>query len=118
MEGEQKTKLASIVALDLLGWKLYDPKMGLLSSMLHQDPRKEYKFGAELGHGNYGVVHLVTHAQSGRIYACKILRNHASKLQQQHIMAEVETLHRVDSHQNIATLHEVSMAYMPSALIV
>lgn len=79
--------------------------------MLHvnvlQDPRKEYKFGSELGHGNYGVVHLVTHGRSGRIYACKILRNHSSKLQQQHLMAEVNALHLVDSHLNIATLHEV-----------
>lgn len=71
-----------------------------------QDPRKEYKFGSELGHGNYGVVHLVTHTQSGRVYACKILRKQ-SKLNQQHIMTEIEALHHVDSHPNIATLHEV-----------
>ena len=81
------------------------------STPLLQDPRKDYRFGTELGHGNYGVVHSITHIRTGKVFACKILRDDASAQQRKHLLAEVSALFRVRKHPNIVTLHEARIRY-------
>ena len=57
------------------------------------------------------MVHAVTHIQSGRIYACKILRKQLSSVQRKYLLTEVSALKRVSDHPNVATLHEVWLRF-------
>ena len=75
-----------------------------------QDPRKAYKFGPEVGRGQYGITALVTENASGTTYACKAISKHQRGFSAAYVRDEVLALQRVDDHLNIVSLHEVSRA--------
>ncbi|KAK9797807.1 hypothetical protein WJX73_009571 [Symbiochloris irregularis] len=73
----------------------------------HQDPHSAYRFGQEVGRGQYGITSLVTENSSGTTYACKVISKHQRGFSLAYVRDEVLALQRVDDHLNVVSLHEV-----------
>lgn len=80
-----------------------------------QDPRKDYRFDGELGHGNYGSVQHVIQINSGSHFACKILRDDGSAVQRGHLVSEITALWNLRKHPNICTLYEVRLLLLENS---
>ncbi|KMZ60204.1 Calcium-dependent protein kinase 3 [Zostera marina] len=65
-----------------------------------------YSFGRELGRGQFGVTHLVTHRETKEIYACKTIatRKLVRKDDIDDIRREVQIMHHLTGHRNIVEL--------------
>ena len=72
-----------------------------------QDPHSDYKFGPQLGRGEFGVIYLVT-SKSGDKYACKVLSKFKPRFSLSAVYDEVKALQQVSGHPNIISLHQVT----------
>ncbi|EYU23402.1 hypothetical protein ABFS82_01G066800 [Erythranthe guttata] len=68
-----------------------------------------YNFGRELGRGQFGVTHLVTHRETRRAFACKSIavRKLAAPDDAAAVRREVQIMHHLTGHRNIVELREV-----------
>ena len=73
-----------------------------------QDPHSDYKFGPQLGRGEFGVIYLVT-SKSGDKYACKVLSKSKPRFSLSAVYDEVKALQQVSGHPNIISLHQVTL---------
>jgi serine/threonine protein kinase len=59
------------------------------------DVERSYKFGAELGTGNFAVVRLAEHRTTRKKYACKIINKALCSGKEDMIETEVNVLKRI-----------------------
>lgn len=71
------------------------------------NPRETYSFKKEMGRGSYGIVFMAVHNKSKNEYACKVLGKSFRNFQMGHVVSEINILHSVSHHPNIASLKEV-----------
>ncbi|XP_057550899.1 calcium-dependent protein kinase 17 isoform X2 [Amaranthus tricolor] len=71
-----------------------------------EDVKSIYSFGKELGRGQFGVTHLVTHRQSGEQFACKTIakRKLVNKEDIEDVRREVQIMHHLTGQPNIVEL--------------
>ncbi|GAB2211785.1 hypothetical protein Droror1_Dr00025120 [Drosera rotundifolia] len=71
-----------------------------------EDVKATYSFGKELGHGQFGVTHLVTHKQSGEHFACKTIakRKLVNKEDIEDVRRELQIMHHLAGQANIVEL--------------
>ncbi|PWA77575.1 calcium-dependent protein kinase 6 [Artemisia annua] len=71
-----------------------------------EDVRATYTIGRELGRGQFGVTHLVTHKTTGKQYACKsiAMRKLINKDDIDDVRREVQIMHHLTGHRNIVEL--------------
>ncbi|GAB2298774.1 Calcium-dependent protein kinase 17 [Dionaea muscipula] len=71
-----------------------------------EDVKTTYSFGKELGRGQFGVTHLVTHKQSGEQFACKTIakRKLLNKEDIEDVRREVQIMHHLTGQPNIVEL--------------
>lgn len=71
-----------------------------------EDVRAHYTFGKELGRGQFGVTHLVTHVKTGEQYACKTIttRKLVNKEDINDVRREVQIMHHLTGQPNIVDL--------------
>ncbi|GAB4855967.1 Calcium-dependent protein kinase 17 [Ancistrocladus abbreviatus] len=71
-----------------------------------EDVKATYSFGKELGRGQFGVTHLVTHKQSGEQFACKTIakRKLVNKEDIEDVRREVQIMHHLTGQANIVDL--------------
>ena len=60
-----------------------------------QDPHRAYKFGPQLGRGEFGTIHLVSENSTGASYACKVLAKGKARFSLQAVRDEVRALRKV-----------------------
>ena len=65
---------------------------------------EKYELGKQIGHGNYGTVHLVTHVAERRPYVVKRIPVHKMK-EQSEALREAQLLSRL-RHPNIIAYKE------------
>eukprot|EP01135_Chromosphaera_perkinsii_P000143 Nk52_evm39s32 gene=Nk52_evmTU39s32 len=70
------------------------------------DVEQKYKIGKELGSGNFAVVKVATHKESGGKYAVKIIDKKLCAGKEEMIETEVDILRRVE-HKNIVCMKEM-----------
>lgn len=87
-------------------------------TLLVQDPHSAYRFGQEVGRGQYGITSLVTENCSGTTYACKVISKHQRGFSLAYVRDEVLALQRVEDHLNIVSLHEVGGVKLARALAI
>ncbi|KAL3619222.1 Calcium-dependent protein kinase 15 [Castilleja foliolosa] len=68
-----------------------------------------YVFGRELGRGQFGVTHLVTHRATRQAFACKSIaaRKLVTPDDVDDVRREVQIMHHLTGHRNIVELREV-----------
>lgn len=86
--------------------------------ILHEEIDEElvketYDMGKILGVGASGKVHLVTHRETGRQFACKVIVKDSKMNDAQSMSTEIEIMKRM-RHQNVVTMYELYEA--PAAL--
>jgi len=64
-----------------------------------------YKIGAEIGSGSFGVVRKCTHIKTGQIRAVKLINKDPINSESESIKKELEILRTLD-HPNIVKLYE------------
>ncbi|KAI3687464.1 hypothetical protein L1987_81161 [Smallanthus sonchifolius] len=71
-----------------------------------EDVRETYTIGRELGRGQFGVTHLVTHKTTGKQFACKsiAMRKLINKDDIEDVRREVQIMHHLTGHRNIVEL--------------
>ncbi|KAJ8419684.1 hypothetical protein Cgig2_020242 [Carnegiea gigantea] len=71
-----------------------------------EDVKAMYTFGKELGRGQFGVTHLVTHKQTGEQFACKTIakRKLVNKEDIEDVRREVQIMHHLTGQPNIVEL--------------
>ncbi|KAJ8446841.1 hypothetical protein Cgig2_016151 [Carnegiea gigantea] len=71
-----------------------------------EDVKSMYTFGKELGRGQFGVTHLVTHKQTGEQFACKTIakRKLINKEDIEDVRREVQIMHHLTGQPNIVEL--------------
>ncbi|KAL2348002.1 hypothetical protein Fmac_002002 [Flemingia macrophylla] len=81
-------------------------KMGRVLGRPMEDVRATYSFGRELGRGQFGVTHLVTHKQTGELLACKSIatRKLLRRDDLEDVRREVQIMHHLTGHRNIVEL--------------
>jgi PAS domain S-box-containing protein len=76
----------------------------------------EYCLGKTLGRGNYGVVRLAVHRQTGHKVAIKIIpKAHLDRLSMQRVQREIEILKQLN-HPNVC--HLIDVTEQPEALFL
>ncbi|XP_042021007.1 calcium-dependent protein kinase 1-like isoform X2 [Salvia splendens] len=72
------------------------------------DVHSVYAFGRELGRGQFGVTHLVTHRATREAFACKSIatRKLATPDDVADVRREVQIMHHLTGHRNIVELKE------------
>jgi len=85
------------------------PKTGPVGPVLNrpmEDVKAMYTFGKELGRGQFGVTHLVTHKQTGEQFACKTIakRKLVNKEDIEDVRREVQIMHHLTGQPNIVEL--------------
>jgi len=86
----------------------------ILHEEIDEDLVKEtYDMGKILGVGASGKVHLVTHKETGRQFACKVIVKDSKMNDAQSMSTEIEIMKRM-RHQNVVTMYELYEA--PSCL--
>ena len=65
---------------------------------------EKYELGKQIGHGNYGTVHLVTHVAERRPYVVKRIPVHKMK-EQSEALREAQLLSRL-RHPNVIAYKE------------
>ncbi|XP_051129430.1 calcium-dependent protein kinase 1-like isoform X2 [Andrographis paniculata] len=73
------------------------------------DVHAAYIFGRELGRGQFGVTHLVTHRETRQSFACKSIatRKLLNPDDVADVRREVQIMHHLTGHRNIVELKEV-----------
>ncbi|CAI9771782.1 unnamed protein product [Fraxinus pennsylvanica] len=73
------------------------------------DVHSVYIFGRELGRGQFGVTHFVTHRATGQAFACKSIasRKLVTSDDVADVRREVQIMHHLTGHRNIVELKEV-----------
>ncbi|KAL0371877.1 UNVERIFIED_CONTAM: Calcium-dependent protein kinase [Sesamum calycinum] len=73
------------------------------------DVHSAYIFGRELGRGQFGVTHLVTHRATRQTFACKSIatRKLVTPDDVADVRREVQIMHHLTGHRNIVELKEV-----------
>ncbi|KAL0408112.1 UNVERIFIED_CONTAM: Calcium-dependent protein kinase [Sesamum radiatum] len=73
------------------------------------DVHSAYIFGRELGRGQFGVTHLVTHRVTRQPFACKSIatRKLVTPDDVADVRREVQIMHHLTGHRNIVELKEV-----------
>ncbi|KAL3635642.1 Mitogen-activated protein kinase cpk1 [Castilleja foliolosa] len=73
------------------------------------DVRSAYIFGRELGRGQFGITHLVTHRVTRCTFACKSIakRKLLKRDDVDDVRREVQIMHHLTGHRNIVELREV-----------
>ncbi|PIM98764.1 Ca2+/calmodulin-dependent protein kinase, EF-Hand protein superfamily [Handroanthus impetiginosus] len=73
------------------------------------DIHSVYIFGRELGRGQFGVTHLVTHRATRQTFACKSIatRKLLTPDDVADVRREVQIMHHLTGHRNIVELKEV-----------
>ncbi|CAA3024976.1 calcium-dependent protein kinase 1-like [Olea europaea var. sylvestris] len=73
------------------------------------DVHSVYIFGRELGRGQFGVTHFVTHRATGHTFACKSIatRKLVTPDDVADVRREVQIMHHLTGHRNIVELKEV-----------
>ncbi|CAA6661026.1 unnamed protein product [Spirodela intermedia] len=71
-----------------------------------EDVRSIFNFGRELGRGQFGVTHLVTHKQTKEVFACKSIatRKLVTKDDIEDVRREVQIMHHLTGHRNVVEL--------------
>ncbi|XP_021772196.1 calcium-dependent protein kinase 17-like [Chenopodium quinoa] len=71
-----------------------------------EDVKSTYSFGKELGRGQFGVTHLITHRQTGEQFACKTIakRKLVNKEDIDDVRREVQIMHHLTGQPNIVEL--------------
>lgn len=71
-----------------------------------EDVRSTYTFGRELGRGQFGVTHLVTHKVTGEKLACKSIATRKLHTEDdiEDVRREVQIMHHLTGHRNIVEL--------------
>ena len=79
---------------------------GMVLGRPMEDVKSIYTFGKELGRGQFGVTHLVTHKQSGEQFACKTIakRKLINKEDIEDVRREVQIMHHLTGQPNIVEL--------------
>ncbi|GKV23206.1 hypothetical protein SLEP1_g32963 [Rubroshorea leprosula] len=74
-----------------------------------ENVRSIYTFGRELGRGQFGVTHLVTHKETGQEFACKSIatRKLVRRDDIEDVRREVQIMHHLTGHSNIVELKGV-----------
>ena len=86
----------------------------ILHEEIDEDLVKEtYDMGKILGVGASGKVHLVTHKETGRQFACKVIVKDSKMNDAQSMSTEIEIMKRM-RHQNVVAMYELYEA--PSCL--
>ncbi|KAK4435424.1 Calcium-dependent protein kinase [Sesamum alatum] len=70
------------------------------------DVHSAYTFGRELGRGQFGVTHLVTHRVTRQTFACKSIATR-KLVTPDDVRREVQIMHHLAGHRNIVELKEV-----------
>ncbi|KAG1346515.1 calcium-dependent protein kinase 1 [Cocos nucifera] len=72
------------------------------------DVRTLYTFGREIGRGQFGVTYLVTHNETGKLFACKSIatRRLLHREDIEDVRREVQIMHHLTGHRNIVELEE------------
>lgn len=68
--------------------------------------KETYDLGRALGHGASGEVLLATHKQTGKIFACKIVKKNSNMNDAQSMSTEIEIMKRV-RHRNVVSMYEL-----------
>ncbi|KAL9233592.1 hypothetical protein vseg_008568 [Gypsophila vaccaria] len=81
-------------------------QMGPVLGKPMEDVKATYSFGKELGRGQFGVTHLVTHKQSGEQFACKTIakRKLVNKEDIEDVRREVQIMFHLTGQPNIVEL--------------
>lgn len=71
-----------------------------------EDVRSLFDFGAQLGKGNFGVVHWVTEKATGDKYACKTIskRKLVTAEDIEDVRREIQIMKHLGGHDNIVNL--------------
>lgn len=72
-----------------------------------QDVRLIFEFGAQLGKGNFGVVHSVTKKGTGEKYACKTIskRKLVTPEDIEDVRREIQIMKHLAGHPHVVTLY-------------
>ncbi|KAK4389224.1 Calcium-dependent protein kinase [Sesamum angolense] len=70
------------------------------------DVHSAYIFGRELGRGQFGITHLVTHRVTRQTFACKSIATR-KLVNPDDVRREVQIIHHLAGHRNIVELKEV-----------
>lgn len=81
-------------------------KVGRVLGHPMEDVRSIFDLGRELGRGQFGVTHLVTHKQTKEVFACKSIatRKLVTKDDIEDVRREVQIMHHLTGHRNIVEL--------------
>lgn len=71
---------------------------------LQHSLRETYIFGEIIGRGSSADVHLLTHKETGQLYACKVVTEEKRMNDQQTMKTEISILQRIN-HPNIVSMH-------------
>ncbi|XP_008802050.2 calcium-dependent protein kinase 1-like [Phoenix dactylifera] len=84
------------------------PNVGRVFKRPMDDVRAFYTFGSEIGRGQFGVTYLVTHKETGKLFACKSIATwrllHRDDIED--VRREVQIMHHLTGHRNIVELEE------------